>query len=127
MLQRLQNNEHTATYGVAEIFQHPEYKPRTFNNDIALLRINGMISFSNKIYPVCLPTKQHVDPEVTVTGFGKTGLDHTQSDNLLKVGLESFSFDDCQRLYREHQLNESTMVCYGHHTQRKDACKVSLI
>ena len=124
MLQRLQNNDLTVTYGVAEIFQHPKYEKRTFNNDIAILRLNDTVEFSDKIYPICLPSKQHEDSEAIVTGFGKTGLNHAQSDNLLKVGLEWFSFNDCQALYRLKRLNQSTMICYGHRTERKDACQV---
>ena len=125
MLKRLQDDEFTSTYSIVEIFEHPEYKRQTINNDIALLRLNDTIDFNEKIYPICLPTKQHEDPEVIVTGFGKTGFNHQQSDNLLKVGLQWFTFAECQKLYRTKKLDESSMICYGHQSERKDACEVS--
>lgn len=124
MLKRIQNDSNTDIYNVAEIFQHPEYSKRTINNDVALLRLSDNIKFSDKIYPICLPSKQHSDSEAIVTGFGKTGVKDSQADNLLKVGLQFFTFAECQGLYRLRRLNQSTMICYGHRTERKDACEV---
>lgn len=126
MLKLSQNDSLTVIHNVAEIIQHPEYSKRTINNDIALLRLDDNIKFSDRVYPICLPSKQHVDPDVIVTGFGKTGRNNAHSDNLLKVGLQKFTFAECQGLYRTRKLNESTMICYGHRTERKDACEVGL-
>ncbi|CAG9797980.1 unnamed protein product [Chironomus riparius] len=126
MLQRLED-KFTVTYDVAKVFQHQEFNKRTINNDIGLIRLTRNIEFSDKIYPICLPSKQDEDSDVIVTGFGRTAQYHAQSDNLLKVGLELFPFDECQKLYRKKRLNESTMICYGHRTEKKDACQVRLV
>ncbi|XP_070509421.1 trypsin-1-like [Chironomus tepperi] len=124
MLKRLIDDTMTTrTHDVAETFQHPNYDRRTINNDIALIRLKDNIEFSDKVYPICLPLKQHDDDEVIVTGFGRTSGTDAQSDSLLKVGLQRFNFTECQRLYRMRKLYESSMLCYGHRTEKKDACQ----
>lgn len=128
MIQRFKNDTSVSVYGVDEIIGHPQYNPRTYSNDIALLRLNDTVQFNSKVYPICLPTIQHDDAKAIVTGFGKTGMNQEQADNLQKVELEFFSYDECQKRYKRiKNINTKTMLCYGHHTERKDSCKVSLI
>ncbi|XP_070509162.1 ovochymase-like [Chironomus tepperi] len=121
MLQSSSTNEFVRIYGVAKEFCHPNYKPITYNSDIALLELNETVQFNYYIYPICLPTKQHDDPEAILTGFGRTGPDDALSENLQKVSLEYFSHDDCRK--KHTNVDSETMICYGHHSEKKDSCK----
>lgn len=44
-----------ATYNVEAIITHNKYKPDTYLNDIALLKLNKPIKFSRFILPACIP------------------------------------------------------------------------
>ena len=55
------------------IAPHPQFDPRTFEYDLALLRFYEPIHFQRNIIPVCIP--EHNDSFVnrwaTVTGWGR--------------------------------------------------------
>ena len=42
-------------FSVAKWISHPRYNSRTFANDVALIKLNRPVAFSNVISPVCLP------------------------------------------------------------------------
>ncbi|KAK3528122.1 hypothetical protein QTP86_023845 [Hemibagrus guttatus] len=62
---------------IDEIIVHPKYNwKENLNRDIALLHMKKPVSFTNQIYPICLPTKQIVNTLLSVgykgrvTGWG---------------------------------------------------------
>ena len=126
MLNRSQDDNDTFIHNVIERIKHPEYNKITNNNDIALLKLDSDVNFSEYIYPICLPTRQHDEPKVVLTGLGTTGKDHAMSEYLLKVELKKFSHRGCQEKMRLRKIDKVTMVCYGDSSERKDACRVSL-
>ena len=125
MLDRLQNDSDVFRYDVIEIIPYPQHNPRTYNNDIALLKLNTDVKFSEFIFPICLPTKQHDELKVTITEFGRTGDDHVKSEKLLKDELEKFSHEECQEQIPTKEIDRATMLCFGSHFGKKDACRVS--
>lgn len=42
-------------YGISNIIKHPQYNPKTYENDIALLQTDRSILFSRGVGPACLP------------------------------------------------------------------------
>uniref|UniRef100_A0A182PAJ8 Peptidase S1 domain-containing protein n=1 Tax=Anopheles epiroticus TaxID=199890 RepID=A0A182PAJ8_9DIPT len=55
------------------IVKHPNYKPRTVYNDIALLKLAHPVSFSSRVRPACLYNAPEVDRTKAVAiGFGST-------------------------------------------------------
>ena len=127
MLSRTQSNDTVKIYNIQEKFKHESYNPITNNNDIALLKLTENVKFNEYIYPICLPSKQY-ESDAIVTGFGRTGGVHAPSESLLKVGLQHFSFSDCQLRFNviSERVFRDTMICYGHKTDKKDACNVRL-
>jgi len=66
---------------------HPSYNGNTLVNDIALIRLNAPITFSNRASPVCLPGGRRpvVGQLGVVTGWGTTAADgNGQISNILK-------------------------------------------
>ncbi|XP_070509411.1 venom protease-like [Chironomus tepperi] len=119
------DNRKVFIYNIKETFKHPNYNERTFNEDIALLKLDGTVPIDEHILPICLPTEPSEDLKAIATGFGNTK-SGSQSDVLLKVTLERFTHDECRESWPEDgniQIDENTMLCYGHHTQRKDICR----
>ncbi|XP_070509415.1 venom protease-like [Chironomus tepperi] len=127
MNRRDQNHDNRKVFvlNVKETFKHPNYNEQTFNEDIALLKLNGIVPIDKHVLPICMPTKEHDNYKALATGFGATKT-QTQSDALLKVVLERFDHSDCKEAWPEDgivQIDEETMLCFGHHTQRKDTCR----
>ena len=63
-------------YTIKQTIKHPSYNDTTYENDIALIEVDGKIEFTNVVQPICLPEfkplkKPFYDLCVS-TGFGKT-------------------------------------------------------
>ena len=108
---------------VDQRYKHPRGDLSTLHNDIGLIKLQESVTLSEFILPACLPTRPFYNDKATVTGFGETGKG-VQSQKLMKVVLERFDHENCKNIY-EGNYNEDTMLCYGHHKQRMDACNVS--
>ncbi|XP_070509423.1 venom protease-like [Chironomus tepperi] len=123
IINRLESN--VKIYNVIETFKHEGYDPQKNKNDIALLKLNEIVTFNEYIYPICLPTQQYEESSAIATGFGRTAGENAASENLLKVTLEHFSFSKCQQLLnlKAETVFKDIMICYGHLTQKKDTCK----
>jgi len=60
-------------YKIEKRIVHPNYKRPISYNDIALLRLEQIVEFSEFVRPLCLNTDQSLDPSLVVaTGWGKT-------------------------------------------------------
>lgn len=68
-------SENEVARGVEEIIVHPHYDSLTFDNDIALMKLNESVSFNKYIQPVCLAAAGstfHAGTINWVTGWGAT-------------------------------------------------------
>lgn len=120
-------------FTIVERIKHPNFKLPSKYNDIALVKINGPVQFSNYIRPACLPQTKSIDSRhIIASGWGRLNYGSAQSDLLQKVVLEIFTQDECNSTYSNEigrQLNrgidEETQLCAGSHVERKDTCQVS--
>jgi hypothetical protein len=44
-----------ATYALASMKYHENYNTKTYENDIAILKVDRPVTFSKSVYPICLP------------------------------------------------------------------------
>lgn len=76
-----------------EVIKHPGYSPTAKKHDIALIRVNKRIWFSDHIKPACLHTDRNdlsSDVTLTVSGWGLVSIERK-----LKKILENIkSFDN---------------------------------
>ncbi|KAK2822868.1 hypothetical protein Q5P01_022933 [Channa striata] len=110
-------------------FKHPDYNSLTVDNDIALLRLEHPVSFTEFIIPICLPGRElaervlHVNGTITVvSGWGKADLDSTlysSALNVIKVPLVNRSV--CSR-QMSNNISDN-VLCAGILGQRMDACE----
>ena len=122
---RLQNDENTLIYGLKQTFIHPSFRGSSVN-DIALIQLDKTVKINERIFPICLPTKQHDDYIAIGTGFGRVGTNDPQPNNLLKVELEKFEASEIEHLsvYNLKKIvDRSPLLFYGHHSLEKDTCK----
>ncbi|KAJ8974778.1 hypothetical protein NQ317_002492 [Molorchus minor] len=63
------------TYGIEKIIPHRSYNDSTTKHDIALIRLNQEVMFTNYISPICLPTKSpslNGNETFVIAGWGRT-------------------------------------------------------
>ena len=58
---------------VLKIIKHPQYDPRKYDNDIALLKLATPVDYDVNIIPICLPPgdKKLVGETAWVKGWGR--------------------------------------------------------
>ncbi|KAG6450174.1 hypothetical protein O3G_MSEX006447 [Manduca sexta] len=87
------------------VVMHPQWNPRTVNNDIAIIRISP-VTFSNVIQPIALPSggelnNNFVGWNALASGFGLTrdGGNIPPNQRLSSVTLPVISNSDCADVY----------------------------
>ena len=74
---------------------HSGYSPRSFSNDIALLRLDEEVAYGDAVGPVCLPllspvveSRRFVGTTPFVAGWGATRFRGPMSKTLQYAGLQ---------------------------------------
>ncbi len=108
---------------------HPQYKAATFQNDIALVRLNKDVQYKEHIIPVCLPKQQnYVGASAMVIGWGRTAHGKiTTPSKLQEVEVKVISASTCQEWFRSNNRKETIyqneFLCAGRVTGGKDSCQ----
>ncbi|KAG7205829.1 hypothetical protein KM043_007770 [Ampulex compressa] len=105
---------------------HPDYVDNGFINDIALLRLETPVVFSDYVRPVCLPQAEPRSGTMcTVTGWGQLfEIGRIFPDTLQEVQLPLISTEECRRktLFLPLYRITSGMLCAGLKDGGRDAC-----
>ncbi|ODM87661.1 Proclotting enzyme [Orchesella cincta] len=109
---------HHEVRSVSRIVKHKRFSLQTFLNDIALLKLDRPVAFTDRIRPICLPSgaKQiESDPQLLVAGWGQTTYKGASSSVLRKVTVPGISSDKCGTIYNGISPAGITaeMVCAG--------------
>ncbi|XP_065210172.1 trypsin-1-like [Planococcus citri] len=108
--------------GIKEIIQHPgfEFKRKSGDNDIAILKLNHPISFNTpQIQPACLPSSENEDYAGyfgTVIGWGFTDDKYSTTNGIQKVDVPIIPTNDCRNNYIRRNTSFSVtdnMICAG--------------
>ncbi|XP_068193691.1 prostasin-like [Antennarius striatus] len=99
----------------SKIIMHPQYNPKTFDNDVALIQLSGPVTFTDFIRPVCLAAagSEYKDgQECWVTGWGNIKMDSPlpPPQTLQEVVVPIVSNSDCNKIY---QIITNNMMCAG--------------
>lgn len=111
---------------VEEKTTHPEYNEKSMLNDIALLRLDRDILYTDFIQPVCLPQnslfKSSSAGDVDfVTGFGRT-LQGSRSAIKQKLGIKIYDQERCRTKFATKKAEiTSNQLCAGGDFA-KDSC-----
>ncbi|KAG8187278.1 hypothetical protein JTE90_019167 [Oedothorax gibbosus] len=125
---RLDNEPGAIDVGVDVIRRHEQFDPRTYKNDIAVLRLSRSVQFTDIIKPVCLPYDSLTTADdlmtrmVWITGFG-TSFNGAASNVLMEVIFDVTDQEECRRAY-ERELNITDVyLCAGTADGSKDSCQ----
>ncbi|XP_055904457.1 serine protease 7-like [Eupeodes corollae] len=109
------------TMGIEESIPHPEYDDSSSNrqNDIGLIRLDRVVTYSDFIKPVCLPSALGLQPSIRtgtnliVAGWGRT-LNSRQSDIKQKLYIPLNDFEQCSQKFAAKRVHLSTsQLCVG--------------
>ncbi|KAH8316523.1 hypothetical protein KR067_009576 [Drosophila pandora] len=121
------NGDHRIQRSVTRVKVHELYNPWSFDNDIALLRLDQPVDVTNpRLRPICLPVFYHsFDHEVAiVTGWGSQREGGPASDTLREVEVVVLTQSECRNetSYKPGQITDN-MLCAGNTAEGgKDAC-----
>ncbi|KAG5882470.1 hypothetical protein JTB14_014184 [Gonioctena quinquepunctata] len=129
----ISDTSYLQTRNVQQIIKHPEYVGQKYN-DIALLKMDRNFDMNSYVRPACVYTQESIPhSESIATGWGKVGFSQDDSKELLKVTLEFFTNEKCNKTYRRDIIQpgsslssgivENLMVCAGSSGDFKDTCQ----
>jgi secreted trypsin-like serine protease len=116
-------------FDVEKVFVHPDYKPPSHYNDVAVLKLQKTVRFNLYIKPACVHTEENLpDSEIQAIGWGKTDYFGDSSSHLLKVYLTIIEHKTCSKSYSnisERKLSkgieDKSQICAGD-ASGKDTC-----
>ncbi|XP_050349410.1 trypsin-1-like [Nymphalis io] len=134
------NETKTIDRKVSAIIRHLRYDPNSYDNDIALLKLDKRVDLSTAlksayveeveedkdtgIRPVCLPAAGASYSNVTglVAGWGTTEEGGSVSNTLQEVRVPIISNADCRKTAYKQRITEN-MLCAGEEQGGRDACQ----
>lgn len=125
------NSKIAAIYTINKTITHPDYTAGSTYNDIALLKLNKTVEFTQYIQPACLSypkfTKRDLE-KLTATGWGLTEYGGSASDRLMKVEIQTFDLDECNKNYKISRrlstgIQQEIQLCAGGRNVVKDTCQ----
>lgn len=120
---RFTPNQWSTTRKASKLILHEKYSTRTFDNDIALIKLSSPVTYSKYIVPACIPTvfnKDYSGQDSWSTGWGTTSFGGSLSRVLLEVVLPVLSDARC---YEKYKANSATGFCAGDVGANKDTCQ----
>jgi len=103
---------------------HPEYDSESKNNDFAIATLARPVTFTDKIYPICLPTgspSSYENRDATVTGWGTLFSGGFWVNILRKVDVSTMSNADCRNTAYPPYAILDEMICARE--SGKDSCQ----
>nr|XP_029715113.1 serine protease grass-like [Aedes albopictus] len=103
---------------VNEVIIHPGYKSRRKLNDIAILRLEKEVSFSESIRPICIPSRgrfelSSIPSRFCIVGGGQTRTNKV-SDVLKYAEVSSLPIEKCKKIIPRFNVAvklDETYVC----------------
>ncbi|XP_051522636.1 uncharacterized protein LOC127422868 [Myxocyprinus asiaticus] len=120
-------NTSEVSRSVQLIIKHPNYNHSTNDNDIALLKLNSSVIFTDYIRPVCLAADNsvfHSGTESWITGWGDNGkgVSLPSPKILQEVEVLVIGNRECNCLYGVGTITDN-MICAGQLDGGKDSCQ----
>ncbi|XP_018409394.1 PREDICTED: plasma kallikrein-like [Nanorana parkeri] len=109
---------------IEQIIIHPNYIGAENGSDLALLKLNTPITYSDYQQAICLPPRQDfiTSSKCWTTGWGYTEESGTTADVLQKAEVPLKSSMECQSSYPHVKLNDK-VICAGYKEGKIDSCK----
>ncbi|XP_048458982.1 transmembrane protease serine 3-like [Rhincodon typus] len=117
----------SSSYVVEKIIYHKKYKGRTYDYDIALIKLARPLMFNDWIQPICLPNSGQEFAEGTVCWISGWGLTDEGADeisvSLMEAQVPLISNHVCSRPEIYYKRISSRMICAGYLQGGIDSCQ----
>lgn len=115
--------------GISKVIVHENLNLKTYENDIALLKLESSVTFTDFIRPACLWQSWHtriLEPTVVSTGWGYLNYLGQTMDELTKVELQIVDDDSCIEILKSWNSKplglEGSQICAGVISDKTHAC-----
>ncbi|XP_030843483.1 transmembrane protease serine 9 [Strongylocentrotus purpuratus] len=111
------------TFRAQKIIRHEGYKGNGNSNDIALIKLDGLVQYNDYASPACLATSRPSNGvDAYVTGWGALRSGGISPNQLYQVNVPIVSQEACEAAYGSRSIDE-TMICAGLKEGGKDSCQ----
>lgn len=86
-------------FDIENITVYPDYNWKRKTNDIALIKLNAAVNFTEYVHPACVYDKTDNPKGLLITGWGTTSFSGDDSQILQKASLEPVDLTECNRTY----------------------------
>ncbi|RWS07578.1 Trypsin-like serine protease 3 [Dinothrombium tinctorium] len=104
---------------------HPDFDKLSYENDIALIKLNSPLVFSKHIIPVCISQSTASGKWGNLIGWGSTEEDGPLSNTLQYAELQILTNHHCEKMFnqsRHFQYISSSFLCAGDDSGQIDSC-----
>ncbi|XP_046615531.1 venom protease-like isoform X1 [Neodiprion virginianus] len=116
---------------IEKITIHPDYDPSHYTNDIAVIRMERNVPFSQNIHPICLPLEDNIRQRnftrmfPFVAGWGAVYFNGPSSTRLLQLQIPVVSPEACAKAFEPFKSTviDDRVLCAGFARGGKDACQ----
>ncbi|XP_065798385.1 mannan-binding lectin serine protease 1 isoform X2 [Muntiacus reevesi] len=122
-LRRIQSDENEQSLSVKQVFLHPLYNPKTYENDVALVELSRGPVLNDFVMPICLPQGPPEEGAmVIVSGWGKQFLQRFP-ETLMEIEIPIVDYHICREAYAPLKKKVTRdMICAGEKEGGRDAC-----
>ncbi|KAK8760010.1 hypothetical protein V5799_028725 [Amblyomma americanum] len=115
---------------VVHIERHAQFNPRTYLNDVAVLKLRRPVPLSKDIALICLPygslqTDEYQSRMANIAGWGELYYGGPSSASLQDTRIPIQSLDTCKESFKRTSITFTDhYLCAGSLKGDKDACRV---
>ncbi|XP_066995254.2 venom protease [Anabrus simplex] len=118
-----QDETRSKDFRVMEFRVHESYERTTYENDIAIIKLQRPTVFNSYIWPICLPPagRNFTNETAIVTGWGTLFYGGPTSPVLMEVDVPVWEQERCVSRFSQPILE--TCLCAGGYEGGKDSCQ----
>ncbi|NWI99335.1 TMPSC protease, partial [Crypturellus undulatus] len=121
-------DKHTTKRSIRNITIHPKFRKETFENDIALFKLDSSVRYNDYIQPICLPSAHLYlsfdnGTACYISGWGRLAEKGKTSNVLQEAQVDIIPFDSCNAFDSYGGMINRDMICAGSEFGGIDSCQ----